>query len=195
MKRWMFMVLLAGASLAHAQSPTKKELVAKLLLIQQPTVEVIARQVVERPAMQVMQAAGNAMQAQVVPERREALGKSIEADVKKFVEEANPILRERAVKLAPATYGAALEEKFSEDELKQLIAWLESPLNKKLSQISPELQRDFTQKLVADGAPLIDPKLQQLQQKVRASFAAAAAAPGAASGASSAGPAKRAPAK
>lgn len=195
MKRWMFIVLLAGASLGHAQSPTKKELVAKLLLIQQPTVEVIARQVVERPAMQVMQAAGNAMQAQVAPERREALGKSIEADVKKFVEESNPILRERAVKLAPATYGAALEEKFSEDELKQLIAWLESPLNKKLSQISPELQRDFTQKLVADGAPLIDPKLQQLQQKVRASFAAAAAAPGAASGASSAGPAKRAPAK
>ena len=68
----------------------------------------------------MMQAAGQRAAAQVPADKREAIGKAIEADVKKYVEEATPLVRERAVKLAPSTIGAVLEEKFTEDELKQL---------------------------------------------------------------------------
>ena len=108
--------------------------------------------------MQLMQAAGNVLQTQVPAEKREAVGKSIEADVKKYVDEATPMVRERAIKLAPSTFGAALEEKFSEDELKQLIAWLESPVNKKFQQLGPEMQNGFVQKLVAETAPAARPQ-------------------------------------
>ena len=44
MKRWMIAVLCAAATLAHAQS--KKELVQKVLLLQQPMIESIARSIV-----------------------------------------------------------------------------------------------------------------------------------------------------
>lgn len=158
-------------------SPARKELVQKVLTLQQPGFEGIARSVVERPALQLMQAAGQALQQQVPPERREAAGRSIEADIKKFVEESVPVMRDRAIKLAPSTFGAVLEEKFSEDELKQLIAWLDSPLNKKFQQTLPEVQNGFVQKLVADAAPVLDPKLQALQQKIRSTLTTAAAAP------------------
>ena len=106
---------------------------------------------------------------------RQARGwaRQLQADAKKFVDEATPLLRERAIKLAPSTFGVMLEEKFSEAELKQLIAWLESPVNKKFQQLGPEMQGDFVQKLAAEAAPLLDPKLQALQQKMRASFDAA----------------------
>ncbi len=171
MKRLMIAVLCAAATLAHAQS--KKELVQKVLLLQQPMIENIARSIVERPAGQLMQAAGQALQTQVPPEKREAVGKAIEADVRKFVEEATPIVRERALKLAPSTLGVAMEEKFSDEELRQLIAWLDSPLNKKFQQVGPEIQNNFVQKLAADAGPLIDPKLQALQQKVRGTFSGA----------------------
>jgi uncharacterized protein len=164
-------VLCAVATLVQAQ--TKKELVAKVLLLQQPMIENISRSIVERPAAQLMQAAGQALQTQVPPEKREAIGKSVEADVKKFVEEATPILRERAIKLAPSTFGASLEEKFTDAELKQLIAWLESPVNKKFQQVGPEMQNNFVQKLAAEAAPLLEPKLQALQQKLRATFSVA----------------------
>ena len=153
-------------------SPAKKELVQKLLLLQQPGIESVARGVVERPASQVMQAAVQALQTQVPPEKREAAGRSIETDVKKFVEESVPLLRERAVKLAPTVLGPLLEDKLSEDDLKQLIAWFESPVNKKYQQIAPELQNNFSQKLIAEAGPLLDAKLQALQQKVRGTLLA-----------------------
>ena len=159
--------LLAGATLAHAQtSPAKKELVAKVLQLQQPGFENMARGLAERPAAQMMQAAGAALQ-QLPPDRREAAAKAVDADIRKYVDEAVPLLRERALKLAPPVYGSALEEKFSEDELRQLIAWLESPVNRKFQQTLPELQASFTQKLVAEAAPLLDPKIQALQAKLR----------------------------
>ena len=175
MNRWIGMAaLLALATIAHAQTtPAKKELVAKVLVLQQPLVESMAREVVERPALQIMQAAGNALRGQVAPDKREALGKSIETDVRKFVDESVPVLRERAIKIAPTTIGATLEEKFSDDELKQLIAWYESPVYKKYQQLGGEMQNVFMQKLTAEAGPLLDGKLQALQQKVRSSFVAA----------------------
>jgi len=175
MKRLMtILALCAAATLAQAQ--TKKELVAKVLLLQQPMIENISRSIVERPAAQLMQAAGQALQTQVPAEKREAVGKSVEADVKRYVEEATPLLRDRAIKLAPSTFGAALEEKFTDAELKQLIAWLESPVNKKFQQLGPEMQNTFVQKLAAEAAPLLDPKLQALQQKLRTTFESATGA-------------------
>ncbi|MGD9832906.1 MAG: DUF2059 domain-containing protein [Piscinibacter sp.] len=184
MRALVIAALVACASVAHAQGSTKKELVAKVLQLQQASIEGLARNIVERPAVQMMQSAAAAMQAQVPPSKREAVAKSVDADIRKFVEEATPLLAERAVKLAPAVYGVQLEEKFSEDELRQLVAWLESPVNKKFQQQLPELQNSFMQKLVAEAVPLLDPKLQALQRKLQATLnvapPAAASAPKAA---------------
>ncbi len=204
-------LLLAATSLAHAQStpaapssaaaplpssPAKKELVSKLLTLQQPGLEQAARSLVERPAAQMLQEAGRYMQTQVPAERREALGKAIDADVKRYVDESVPLVRDRAIKLAPSTLGAGLEQKFTEDELKQLVAWYESPVNKKFTQVSPELQNNFLQQLVTESRPLIEPKLQALQQQVRTALAptAPAAAPAPAPAAPGAS-APRAPAR
>lgn len=184
MKRFFALTALCFALQTQAQTPAatatpaapvsqaKKDLVQKLLALQQPVFENIARSVVERPAVQLMQAAGQALQTQIPTDKRESTGKTIEADVKKFVEESVPVLRERAVKLAPSTFGTVFEEKFTEDELKQLIAWTESPVNKKFKQALPEVESAFVKKLVTEAAPLLDPKLQGLQQKVRATLAA-----------------------
>jgi uncharacterized protein len=172
-------LLFGAATVVQAQggaSPAKKELVQKLLTLQQPGIEGAARNLVERPAAQMMQEAGRVMQTQFPADKREAIGKAIEADAKKYVEEAFPPVRERALKLAPTTLGVTLEEKFSEEELKQLIAWFESPVNKKFQAASAEMQSNFMQKLVAEARPLIEPKLQTLEQRVRATLGAPAAA-------------------
>ena len=179
---------LAFGPAAHAQASAKKELVQKVLQLQQPGLENLARDLASRPAMQLMQAAGNVLQTQVPADKRDAMGKSIEADLKKYVDDATPILRDRAVKLAPTTYGAALEEKFSEDELKQLIAWLESPVNRKFQQVGPEMQNSLVQKVMADATPALEPKFQALQQKVRTTLGITGGEPAPA-------PAAKAPAK
>lgn len=187
-------LLLCACALAQAQtpaaSPAKKELVQKLLALQQPGIENAARGLVERPAAQMMQEAGRVLQTQIPADKREAIGKTIEADAKKYVEEAFPPVRDRALKLVPTTLGTTLEEKFSEDELKQLIAWFESPVNKKFQQVGAEMQNTFMQKLVAEARPLLEPKLKELEQKVRAALGAPPAPAG-----DAAKPAARPPAK
>jgi len=158
---------LALATTASAQSTAKKELVQKILQIQQSEIEGVARNVIERPALQMMQEAGLALQRQAAPDKREAMGKAIEAEVKKYIDEAYPLVRERALRIAPATIGAAIEEKMTEDELKQIVAWLDSPVNRKYQQLGPDMRNAFIQKLLTESQPVVDPKLTALDGRIR----------------------------
>lgn len=167
MKRLVIVALLVVATGVQAQvAPTKKELVAKVLLLQQPAIEQAAQALAERPAAQLMQQAGLALQSRVAEDKREATAKEIQADVKKYVDEVVPLVRERAVKLAPATIGTLLEEKFSEDELKQLIAIIESPVNRKFLQLGGEMQKALLDKLVAETQGAVEPKVKALELSI-----------------------------
>lgn len=165
-------------------SAAKKELVAKVLQLQAPGIEAMARALVEQPAVQLAQRAGLFVRQRVPEDKREALGREVQADLKKYVDETTPIVRDRAVKLAPTTIGAVLEEKLSEDELREVISILESPVNRKFQSLAGDMQRALTQKLVAETGPQVQPKLQALEQAVTRKLGAAAAPPaGPASGA------------
>ena len=180
MKATLALALMCSAVLAHAQQAAgKKELVQMLLVRQQPGLEAIARNLVEQPALLISQEASRALQSAVPADQREAAAKAIGADVKKYMDDAFPLVRERALKAGPPTIGAILEEKFSEEELKQLIAWFDSPVNKKYQQLGPDMQKAFVEKVVADSRPLIEPKIQALEQKVRTSLGVPAAKLGA----------------
>ena len=153
---------------AAPSSPAKKELVQRLMRLQQSDVEGFARTVVERPAAQMMREAGMALQQQGAPQdKRDAAARAIDAEVKKYVDEAYPIVRDRALKLAPSTIGAVFEAKMTEEELRQLVAWLESPTAKKYQSLAVDLRNNFSQKLVAEMPAILDPKLMALDGKIR----------------------------
>lgn len=167
MKNFTVLALLALSGMAHAQSTTvKQDLVARILASQQAAIEQTAQSIVERPAIQMQQQAGLALQARVAPERREAVAKSIQADLKKYLDEVGPTVRQQAVKLAPSTVGALLEEKFTEEELKQLITIIESPVNKKFSQMGGDFQKALGEKLVAQTQATVGPKVKALEQSI-----------------------------
>jgi uncharacterized protein len=179
-------VPLAGAQApapASASSPAKKELVQKILQLQQPGVEAMARQLVEAPVARLMQQAGPVLQQKIAADKREAVAQEIQADARKYVDEVTPFMRDRAVKLAPGTIGVVLEEKMSEDELRQVIAALESPGFKKYNTLTNEMQRTFGEKLFADTRGTIEPKIQALQQSIARRLGVPPAPASAASGA------------
>lgn len=172
----------ALAQTAPAASPAKKELVAKLLKLQQPGIEALARNLAEQPAAQFLNQASVFLQARVPPEKREAVAKEIGNDVKTYSAEAVPLVRERAIKLAPSTAGKLLEEKLSEDELKQVIAMLESPVYAKYMSISDDMRKALLEKVVAETRPTIEPKLKALEASIGKRLNAAAGAPAGAAG-------------
>lgn len=180
--RAALITILAGAAgLCAAQgaaapvSPAKQALVQKALQLQQPGIEGIGNALANQTAQQVMQVAGQALN-RLPAESRQAVGTELQADVRKFYDEISPVLRASATKLAPSTIGTALEEKLSEDELKVLIAWLESPVNRKYAQIAGESQQALGQKLVTETRPQIEPKLKALEQAMGARLNAAGGA-------------------
>jgi hypothetical protein len=181
--------LLAASLTVHAQTQTppassaaKKELAARIVKLQQPGIDNLSKQLVEQPAMQMLQQAGIAIQQRVAADRRQAVAADIQADARKYAEEMGPIARDKATKLAPGILQPMLEEKFTEDELKQLIAIIESPVNRKYQALGPEMQRALAQKLVEDMKPAIEPKLRALNQSIGARLqpaaGGAASAPG-----------------
>lgn len=172
---------LAQPAASAPASTAKKEMVQRLLALQQTALDSTARGLVERPARQMMAAADNVMQTAVAPEKRAAATAQIQSLMRKYAEEALPVARERATKLGNATLAPLFEEKFSEDELRQLLAALDAPAYKKYQQALPELSNAFLQKLMAELEPLIEPKLKALEQDVGTALGvsnpAAAAAP------------------
>jgi hypothetical protein len=166
-KNLITLVLLCAAFGAQAQStPAKKELTAKIIKLQQPGIEGMGRQLAEQPAAAMMERAGQVLPTRVAPDRQEAVAKEIQADVKKYVDEAVPIVRDRAVKLAPSTVGVVLEEKFTEEELRQVISVMENPAWLKFQQLGPEMQKPLMEKLVNETRPIIEPKVKVLEQSI-----------------------------
>lgn len=161
-------VLLAASTLALADtSPAKKELVNRVLELQRPAIEAQVRAMAERPAVLIMQSVNAAVQQRVPLEKREPLIKEIQAEVRKFVEESGPLLRSHALRLLPQTSGAVLEAKFSEAELKQLLAALEAPAFRKYQQASEEMLRPLSERLATEARGDMEPRLKALEQNIR----------------------------
>ena len=178
-------LLIAVGSAGSAQAQTKKELIAKLMQLQQPGIENIGRALAGQTSQRALQAAGQAI-PRLPADKREAAAKDVQADVKKFYDDVEPILRKRATELAPATLTPVYEERFSEDELKTVIAWLESPVSKKFQQVDGEIGNTLAQKVVADTRGSVETKLKALE----ASLAKRLGIPVAPAGSSASGPKK-----
>ena len=174
--------LLLSLSAAPALAQSKKELVNKIVLLQQPGVEAMARGLAEQPAVQLSMQARQLIQ-NVPADKRDAVVKALDTELKKYADEAVPLLRDRAIKLAPSVIGTELESNFNEDELKQLIAWFESPVIKRFQQLAPGIQRNLSDKLVNETRTQIEPKLSALEAAMAKQLGvtpANAAAPGSA---------------
>jgi hypothetical protein len=159
-------LVLAALGVSAQTTPAKQALVQKAVQLQMSSVEAFARTLmVEQPMSQLMQAAGQALQQQPA-DKRESIGKAIDADIKKYVDEVDPIAKKKAAEVGGKTLSNQLDEKLTEDELKTLVAWLESPVSKKYNQMQPDLQRALAESLVTDSRTTIEPKLKALQTAV-----------------------------
>jgi hypothetical protein len=166
----------APAAAPVATSLAKKELVKKALQLQQPGIEGIGVSMANQTAGQLLQIVTPAI-TRLPEDKRKTVATELQAEVRKFQGEVAPILRASATKWAPSTLGTALEEKLTEDELKTLVAWLESPVSRKYHQLSGDAQQALTQKIVAETRSQIEPKLKAVEQAMMAKLKAASAAP------------------
>ncbi|NPC54070.1 hypothetical protein [Caenimonas soli] len=185
-------ILLAAVAVQAQPSPAKKDLVAKILKLQQPGIEAMARGLVEQPAAELLNNAAAALPARVAKDKQESVAKEIKGDVQKYLDEAVPVVQTRAIKLAPTTIGALLEEKLTEEELKQVVSIMESPVYAKYQRMGDDMQKVLVEKLLAETRGTIEPKVRTLEQTVAKRLGVTSAPEGSGAGG---GTAPRAPAK
>ncbi len=154
------------AASASPASPAKKELVARIIKLQAPSIEFVARNLAEQPAAVILERAGQAISQRVPADKQAAMAKDIRADAKKYVDDAVPLVQARALRLAPTTIGPIIEDKFSEDELKQILVVLESAAYAKFQQLGTDMQNALLDKLVAETRSSIEPKVKALEATV-----------------------------
>lgn len=156
---------LAAASFsAHAD---KREQILRLPIAQKQALDGLATDITQAPARQLMGQFVQPAMGLVPPEKREATAQQIDAELQKYQDSAVPLVKTSAAKVGPSAVAGVLEDKFTEEELKQLGAMLDSPILKKYQGIIPELQKALIEKVSNDARPQVDPKLQTLQDNVR----------------------------
>lgn len=165
LSRTALVAILALAATSGAMAQSKKELAQKVLVAQQGSIDNIASSIAGNTSQQILETAAMALE-RVPAAKREGTAKAIQEDVKKFFNDIEPLLKASASKQAPGTVGPILEDKFSEDELRQIAAWLESPAAKKYQQLGTEMQGALTQKIVADTRPAVEGKLKALESTI-----------------------------
>ena len=149
---------------AHAD---KREQILRLPIAQKQALDGLASDITQAPARQLMGQFVQPAIGLVPPEKREAAGQQIDAELQKYQDSATPMVKASANKVGPAAVASVLEDKFTEEELKQLGAMLDSPVLKKYQGIIPELQKTLIEKVSNDARPQVDPKLQALQDNIR----------------------------
>ncbi len=171
-------IALAGSSMAMAQD--KAAMVKQFIDLQRPGIEALARGLVEQSSAPIAQAGSQYLQTQVPAEKREAAAQAADGELKKYFDESYPIVRDKAVQLAPGAIGPILEQNLSEDELRQLLAWINSPLSKKYQELNPKMQSALTEKLVTETRASIEPKMRALDTNVAKALGAPVNRPAAA---------------
>jgi uncharacterized protein len=169
----------APAAAAAPSSPAKKELIGRVLKLQQVGIERLATAMTEEPAVVLGGQASEVIVARVPKERQEAVAKEIQVEVQKYLKDTVPQVRKSAQQLAPATIGPVLEAKLSEDELRQIVTLLESPAYAKYQQLTGEMQQALQAKLVADTRGTVEPRVQALEKAIGERLKAATAEAGA----------------
>jgi len=154
---------LAGA--ADAPAPAGKQELAQQILTRL-NIDSIGETMLSAPVSNALQQARGLLQGRVAAEKRDATMSELSGQARKFMDEVGPITRASADKLIPTTVRPLLAERFSEDELRQILAILDSPVRKKFEAMLPELQKKLGESVAADTGAVVNPKLKGLQEDI-----------------------------
>lgn len=97
----------------------------------------------------------------------------IGATAAKTMGEVAPVVRDAGIKLAPSVIAPILREKFTDDELRQLVALLDSPVRKKYEALLPDIQNAIGQAVTQQTQAEVNPKLQDMGKQISARIAQA----------------------
>lgn len=139
----------AGGTIYAQTIDSRQDLAAKIAALQQgPEMDRMLQQLAGSATQQLMTADLNARIGKMPGDKRQAAAGAIDGELKSFNEDTLRIIKMQSSKVASDKLTAAYAEKFSEEELKQLLTMMQAPVFKKYQTTSPELGSIFVRGLI-----------------------------------------------
>ena len=141
---------LALTTTAQAQTADPKlEWATKAVALQQgPELERLVGQLADSATQEILQIWGARLQSDVPPAKMEQAREGLNIELKKYFEDVSKTISGKANKVSANALIPAYMERFSLEELKQLVAFFESSASKKYQAAAPELGNIFVKQLI-----------------------------------------------
>ena len=170
---------------ASAQNDAKRALAVKLAQMQQKADgPALAEQLTASAVQPLLVGWSQRLDESVPPARQKDVRDKLDVELKKFAESTEKAVEGQVAKAAEAALVPIFMEKLTEDDMKTIIAYMESPVSAKFQALGPEASNAWAKRVV-------DATKSQVESSAKSFDAAASrivgSAGGSAGGASSGG--------
>ncbi|MFT4195169.1 DUF2059 domain-containing protein [Ottowia sp.] len=166
---------------ASAQNDAKRTLALKLAQMQQKADgPALAEQLTASAVQPLLVNWSQRLDESVPPARQKEVRDKLDVELKKFAESTEKIVEGQVAKAAEAALVPIFMEKLTEDDMKTIIAYMESPVSAKFQALGPEASNAWAKRVV-------DATKSQVESGAKSFDAAANRIVGSAGGASSSG--------
>ena len=167
---------------SHAQTADPKlEWATKAVALQQgPELERLVSQLAESSSQNIVQSWGAKMRSDVAKDKVEQTAQSLNAELKKYNDDVTKIISSKVSKAGADSLIPVYMSRFSLDELKQLVAFFESPAVKKYQAAAPELGNVFVNQLIMETRADVNARAKQFDDAAAKIVGATPKAPAAA---------------
>lgn len=142
---------------AIAQTDGKRALAVKLAQIQAKSDGAAITEQLTGSAVQPLLAGwSQRLDETVPPARQKDVRDKLDVELKKFTDSAHKTIEGQVGKAAEATLVPIFMEKLSEDEMKTIIAYLESPVRAKFQALGDDATNAWAKKVVDSTRPAIE---------------------------------------
>jgi hypothetical protein len=146
------LVFAAAAALstgAHADAASKKALAVKLAQLQQKNASaLLAGQIADSAMQQLVAKWLPQVEAHVPAAKQKEVGDQLNVELKKFNDSTHQAVQAQTVKTAQDALVPLFLDKLSENDLKTIVAYLETPASAKYATLSSEAINAWTKKIV-----------------------------------------------
>ena len=174
---------LAFTLLSTAQAQTtdpKLEWATKAVALQQgPELERLVSQLAESSSQNIVQSWGVKLRSDMPKDKVEQTAQSLNAELKKYNDDVTKIISGKVNKASVDSLIPVYMARFSLDELKQLVAFFESPAVKKYQTAAPELGNVFVNQLIIETRNDVSARAKQFDDAAAKIVGAAPKAPAA----------------
>ena len=168
-----------AAAAASAAAPVvvidaeKQKLIDHVLTLMHPENNIVM--MVEQPATRAMDEANVALhQAGLTQDKIDKAMADIHTDVQKYLDTAMPIAVASAKKNMSPALSPLFAQNLTNDDLRMLISYLESPARQKTEKMFAQMNRSLAEKVVGDVGAEVNKNVKAMQQTVGTKLQAAA---------------------